>query len=154
MLAQETRMTSADIDAFLGSQETGVLSLASADEPYAIPISYGYDAGTRTIYLRLVSTPDSEKGRFLASAPRARLVVYDEAPDEPTYRSVVAVGRLEEIDPQALTVEDIEQYGAAKRPLFEIWGQGKADLDIHLYKLAPEELSGRRTELQETDADA
>ncbi|WP_458209949.1 pyridoxamine 5'-phosphate oxidase family protein [Haladaptatus sp. NG-SE-30] len=150
-LAQETAMTESETDDFLGSHETGVLSLAQAEEPYAIPISYGYDPDERTFFMRLVSTPDSEKRQFLASSPRARLVVYDETDGEAgtksTYRSVVAVGSLEEIAPEELTVDHIEQYGSAKRPLFEIWGRSKQNLDIQLYEFEPVELSGRRTEV-------
>ncbi|MFC3959355.1 pyridoxamine 5'-phosphate oxidase family protein [Halovivax cerinus] len=152
-LARETEMAPDELDAFVGQQETGVLSLARDDEPYAIPISYGYDANERVFYLRLVSTPESEKRRYLSSSPRARLVVYDENRPESTYRSVVAVGSLAEIPPGELTVDRIEQYGEAKRPLFEIWANSKQDLDIQLYTLEPAELSGRRTELAaETDA--
>jgi uncharacterized protein len=151
-LAEETDMTDAEIDAVLSRHETGVLSLAAEETPYAIPISYGYDADGRTFYFRLVSTPDSEKRRFLASAPRARLVVYEETDAGQTYRSVVVDGRLEEIHPDELTVEHIEQYGTAKRPLFEIWGESKADLDIQLYELQPTELSGRRTEIDRDEA--
>ena len=148
--AEETGMTTEETDDFLGQQETGVLSLARADEPYAIPISYGYDPSVRTFYMRLVSTPESEKRQFLASSPRARLVVYDEAESGTTYRSVVASGLLEEISPEELTVEHIEQYGAAKRPLFEIWGESKENLNINLYRFEPDELSGRRTEVDRT----
>jgi hypothetical protein len=159
-LAQETEMTSAEIDAFLGRHETGVLSLAEGGTPYAIPVSYGYDGERRAFYVRLVSTPESEKRRFLGSSPSARLVVYEEADregphgsgDRATYRSVVAVGALEHVTPEELTVEHIEQYGAAKRPLFEIWGESKRDLDIQLYTLDPEQLSGRRTEIRDEDA--
>lgn len=142
-------MTASEIDAFLAQRETGVLSLARDDEPYAIPISYGYDATDRTVYLRLVSTPDSEKRQYLSSSPRARLVVYEDAKSDSTYRSVVAVGSLTEISPDELTVDRIEQYGAAKRPLFEIWAASKRDLDIQLYTLDPSELSGRRTKIDE-----
>jgi nitroimidazol reductase NimA-like FMN-containing flavoprotein (pyridoxamine 5'-phosphate oxidase superfamily) len=95
--------------------------------------------------MRLVSTPESEKRRFLASSPAARLVVYEEV-DE-SYRSVIAIGTLERIDPDELTVEDIQQYGSAKRPLFEIWPKQKGDLDIELYRLTPETLSGRLVEV-------
>jgi len=144
-LDKQTEMTMAETDDLLASHETGVLSMAQDDEPYAIPISYGYDAEGRRFYMRLVSTPDSEKRRFLSSSPRVRLVVYDEA--DGRYRSAVAVGPLEEIEPAALTVEDIEQYGDTKRPLFEIWGESKRNLDIRLYQLAPTELSGRRIDL-------
>ncbi len=150
VLAEETEMTESEINEVLSRHETGVLAIARADEPYAIPISYGYNADGQTFYLRLVSLPESEKRAFLDSSPEARLVVYEEVRGEETeateiYRSIVATGSLEEIDPADLTVEHIEQYGEAKRPLFEIWGRSKQDLDIKLYELEPETLSGRRT---------
>lgn len=143
---RRTEMPDDETDAFLGRHETGVLSLARTDEPYAIPISYGYDPDDRQFYLRLVSTPDSEKRRYLGSSPDARLVVYDR--DDRTYRSVIAIGTLERIDPEALTVADVEQYGDAERPLFEAWADGKGDLDIQLYRLEPDTLSGRLVEVE------
>ncbi|WP_331234010.1 pyridoxamine 5'-phosphate oxidase family protein [Natronorarus salvus] len=150
-LAEETEMTRGEIDEFLGRHETGVLALARSDEPYAIPISYGFDADERTFYMRLVSTPESQKRRFLASSPAARLVVYEEAAEGSVYRSVVATGTLAEIPLNELTVERIEQYGEAKRPLFEIWGRSTADLNIQLYRFVPDELSGRLTEIDRED---
>jgi len=74
-------------------------------------------------------------------------VVYDGDERETQYESVVASGTLEEIDPERLSVEQIEQYGRAQRPLFETWGHDKERLDIRLYELRPAELSGRRTVL-------
>jgi hypothetical protein len=142
---RRTEMSAEETATFLGRQETGVLALAREDAPYAIPISYGFDADAREFYMRLVSTPDSEKRRFLASEPKARLVVYDE--DDDVYRSVIAIGALERIDPSELSVEEIQQYGEAKRPLFEIWPQQKGTLDIELYRLEPESLSGRLIEI-------
>lgn len=146
-LAQETEMSTSQIDEFLSTHETGVLSLARGDEPYSLPISYGYDADEQTFFMRLVSTPESQKRAFLDDEPDVRLVVYDENDTGTLYRSVVAAGILEEIDPGEMTVDEIEQYGAARRPLFEIWGEGKEDLDIQLYKFQPTELNGRRTEV-------
>ncbi|GAA0288473.1 pyridoxamine 5'-phosphate oxidase family protein [Halobacterium noricense] len=146
-LEKQTEMTQSDTDALLGRHETGVLSLARDDDPYAIPISYGYDADDRTFYLRLVSTPESEKREFLSSNPDARLVVYEE--DEPTYQSVVVTGTLAGIPRDEMTVEHVEQYGEAKRPLFEIWGEAKPDLDIKLYELRADTISGRHIELSE-----
>jgi nitroimidazol reductase NimA-like FMN-containing flavoprotein (pyridoxamine 5'-phosphate oxidase superfamily) len=140
-LDQQTALSMDETDAVLARHETGVLSLARDDEPYAIPISYGYDSDARQFYLRLVSTPESEKRQFLSSSPQVRLVVYEN--DGDVYRSVVAVGTLEEIPRSELTAEHIEQYGDAKRPLFEIWGESKADLDIQLYRIEPDEVSGR-----------
>lgn len=148
-LDRQTEMSPAEMDALLARHETGVLALARADDPYAVPISYGYDADDRRFYLRLVSTPESEKRRFLSSSPATRIVVYEE--DGDTYQSVIATGELVEIDPAELTVERIEQFGEAKRPLFEIWGVGKPDLDIKLYELDPDEVSGRRIEVDRGD---
>lgn len=140
-LEQETALSEQETDDLLGRHETGVLSLASDDEPYAIPISYGYDVDARRFYLRLVSTPESEKRAFLAAEPAARLVVYEE--EDAIYRSVVVTGILQEITKDDMTVEHVQQYGRAKRPLFEIWGQHKRDLDIALYELDAETISGR-----------
>jgi len=145
-LARETEMTAEDVDAFLSTNETGVLSLADGDDPYAVPISYGFHADSRTFFFRLVSTDGSEKRRFLTGSPEARFVVYDDE-DTETYRSVVATGRLKEIDPAELSVDDVEQYGEAKRPLFEIWGEPRADLDIRLFQFDATTVTGRRTDI-------
>jgi nitroimidazol reductase NimA-like FMN-containing flavoprotein (pyridoxamine 5'-phosphate oxidase superfamily) len=144
---RRAEMSLEETDAFLGSQETGVLSLARAGEPYAIPISYGYDPTARQFYTRLVSTPESEKRLFLESDPDARLVVYEEG--ERTYRSAIAVGTLVGIDPDELTVEEIQRYGSTKRPLFDIWPDRKDELDIELYKFDPETISGRLIAISE-----
>ncbi|AHG04289.1 pyridoxamine 5-phosphate oxidase [Halobacterium sp. DL1] len=146
-LEKQTEMTAAETDALLGRHETGVLSLARDDDPYSIPISYGYDADDRTFYLRLVSTPESEKRAFLSSSPAARVVVHEE--DGRTYRSAVAKGSLEEITTDEMTVEHVEQFGDAKRPLFEVWGESKQDLRIQLYQLDADSVSGRHIELED-----
>ena len=137
----EVELSDAEVDAFLARHETGVLSLARDETPYAIPISYGFDEASRDAYLRLVSTPDSEKREFLGSHPEARIVVYDEDGDE--YTSVVGVGTLRRVDLDELTPESIAQYGETRRPLFEIWADGKPDLDIDLYRFVPDRLTGR-----------
>lgn len=149
-LDQQTEMTPAEIDEVLARHETGVLSLARGDEPYAIPISYGYDPEERRFYMRLVSTPESQKREFLSSSPSVRLVVYEE--DDQIYRSVIAKGALHRVTTDEMTTERIVQYGQAKRPLFEIWGESKRDLDIQLYELDADTLSGRRIELTTDDA--
>jgi nitroimidazol reductase NimA-like FMN-containing flavoprotein (pyridoxamine 5'-phosphate oxidase superfamily) len=149
LLDKETVLSDGEIDSMFGRHETGVLSLARDGEPYAVPISYGYDADERLFYLRLVSNPESEKRAFLSSTSAARLVVYEE--DDPVYSSVVAIGSLDEISRDELTVEHLEQYGEAKRPLFEIWGNSLPDLNVRLYQLDPDELSGRRAEMERAD---
>jgi len=145
-LETNTQLTTEETDDFLGRHETGVLSLARENRPYSIPISYGYESDARRFYLRLVSTPESEKRQFLSSSPVTRLAVYEE--DDPLYWSVLATGKLEEVSLDELTVDHIEQYGRAKRPLFEIWAESRQDVDVQLYELRPEEVSGRRIEVK------
>lgn len=142
---RQSEMSAEETDAFLSAQETGVVSLARQNEPYAIPISYGYNASARQFYLRLVSTPVSEKRTYLESEPLARLVVYTEGDD--TYRSVLAIGTLAQIEPDELSTDDIQQYGSTRRPLFEIWAEQKEELNIDLYRLDPDRLSGRFVEV-------
>lgn len=144
-LDTQTELSREETDAFLGRHETGVLAMANDDDPYSIPTSYGYDAASQRLYLRLVSTQNSEKRRYLGSSPRARFVVYED--DDPTYRSVLVIGDLEEISPDELTVEEVEQYGDTRRPLFEIWTEPMPDLDVQLYRLEPNHMSGRRIEV-------
>lgn len=146
-LDTQTSMSPAAVDELLGRHETGVLSLAEGDEPYAIPISYGYDPEDRRFYLRLVSTPESGKRQFLTATPRARIVVYEERP--PTYRSVVASGPLVEVPTDELSVERIVQYGETRRPLFEIWAESERDLDVTLFELDPTALEGRMIEVDD-----
>jgi nitroimidazol reductase NimA-like FMN-containing flavoprotein (pyridoxamine 5'-phosphate oxidase superfamily) len=148
-LKEQTEMEASAVDELLGDHETGVLSLARDDAPYAIPISYGYDAPNRRFYLRLVSTPESAKRKYLTSSPKAHLVVYEEGDD--TYRSIIAKGTLEAVPREELTVEHIEQYGAAKRPLFEVWANPKPDLDVGLYRLDTTELTGRKIVVDRED---
>jgi nitroimidazol reductase NimA-like FMN-containing flavoprotein (pyridoxamine 5'-phosphate oxidase superfamily) len=150
LLDEETPLSGGEIDSFLGRQETGVIALAREETSYAVPVSYGYDSEHRRFYLRLVSSPESEKREFLDSTPHARLVVYEE--DDPLYTSVVATGTLSEISQDELTVEHIEQYGDARRPLFEMWGDALPDLNVRLYQLDPDELSGRRARMDRDDA--
>lgn len=151
-LNEEIELSDSELAAFLSSNETGVLTLARGDEPYAIPISYGYDRTNQRFYLRLVSTVASEKRRYLASSPRARLVIYDDADD--VYHSAIADGTLEELPKDDLSVDDIVQYGEAKRPLFEMWGADKPDLEVQLYRLEPDEISGRRIEVDRSASTA
>lgn len=135
------------LDALLGRQQTAVLSLAYDDEPYAIPVSYGYDGVNQVFYIQLVVEADSEKRRFLGAAPQARLVVSEHR--DGVYRSAIATGTLERVFRDELSVEEIYQYSGAKRPLLELWGE---DDDIELYELDPETLTGREFALpSETD---
>lgn len=139
---RQVSMADDAIDEFLGARQTAVISLSDGDSPYAVPITYRFDPDERTFYFRLVYAPGSEKRRFLPDVPEARLVVYEE--DDPTYQSVIAVGAPAEVDTSTLSPEEVTQFGKTSRPLFEMWQESKANLDVRLYELDPDRITGRR----------
>ena len=67
-------MDDADVDAVLESNGWGVLALADDDEPYSIPISFGYDG--EAVYFSFLRTGESSrKSAFIADGGVARLLV-------------------------------------------------------------------------------
>jgi len=136
-----TALAEEEIDAFLARHQTAVLSLSNEPEPYAIPVTYRFDPDSRRFYFRLVFAPSSEKLQFIPDVPPARLVVYEEA--DPEYGSVIAVGQPEEIPRSDIDAEQVAQFGRTNRPLFEMWEDSKNDLDVRLFELDPDRLTGR-----------
>ncbi|WP_277541282.1 pyridoxamine 5'-phosphate oxidase family protein [Haloarcula laminariae] len=71
-----TPMDERDIDRLLTDTGWGVLSLAQGDEPYSIPVSFGYDGGD--VFLALIrDSPENTKFEFVEDGKRARLLVTD-----------------------------------------------------------------------------
>ncbi|WP_262177815.1 pyridoxamine 5'-phosphate oxidase family protein [Haloarcula laminariae] len=71
-----TPMDERDIDRLLTDTGWGVLSLAQGDEPYSIPVSFGYDGGD--VFLALIQdSPENTKFEFVEDGKRARLLVTD-----------------------------------------------------------------------------
>lgn len=133
--------------AFLASHDTGVLSVASGDDPYAIPVFFGFDPDADRCLLRLVSSVDSQKATTIAEGVTACLVVHETTAD--AHRSAIATGRLEPIASDELDVDTIERFGAIQPPLFDLWEEPRDELDIDLYRLAVADLTGRLVEMPE-----
>lgn len=133
-------MDAVEIDDYLADGGTGVLSLARGDDPYSIPVSFGYDGDARAFYLRLGFAGESTKRPFLEASSQARLVVYDEGPE---VRSVVAAGDLRRVPKAELTPDVVAHLSEARLPAFGLWEEEKADLEFEIYRLNPETLSGR-----------
>ena len=132
-----------EIDAFLGRGGTAVLSLARGDEPYSTPVSYGYVADSRRFFLRLGVGPEGGKGPFVESDGAARLVAYRRV--DGGWTSVIASGRLRRVDPDDLTAETARALRDAELPLLAIWGDDLEDVEFRVFRLDPDELTGRTT---------
>jgi nitroimidazol reductase NimA-like FMN-containing flavoprotein (pyridoxamine 5'-phosphate oxidase superfamily) len=69
-------MDDEDVEDLLSSAGWGVLSLARDDEPYSIPISFGY-TGTEVYFAFLRADPPNTKFEFVRDGAPARLLVTD-----------------------------------------------------------------------------
>ncbi|MEF8785444.1 MAG: pyridoxamine 5'-phosphate oxidase family protein [Haloarculaceae archaeon] len=130
-----------EVDQFLGTSGTGVISLSttSADPPHSVPVSYGYDAAEGVFYFRLAVGPDSEKGE-LGGRPVA-FVTHDTVDER--YQSVVARGHLSDIEEEQ-PQEALEGLERVHIPLFDIFGQQPGTVEFEFVRLVPDELTGRK----------
>lgn len=145
-IAQQAAMSEEEIYEFLSNHQTAVMSLRGSEGPYAVPITYRFDPETETFYWRLVFPQRSDKREFLPELPACWLVSYVE--DDPLYESVIAKGQPTEIRENDITAEHVTQLGQTTRPLFEMWKPSRENLDIRLYEMEPETLSGRRIDIE------
>ncbi|ESP89122.1 pyridoxamine 5'-phosphate oxidase family protein [Candidatus Halobonum tyrrellensis] len=91
-----TPMDDADVDAVLESSGWGVVSLADGDEPYSLPLSFGYDG--ENVYLAFIRTGSSNrKFEFAAEGKPARLLVTDVS-GRFDWESVAVTGTLRAVD--------------------------------------------------------
>ena len=148
-IAQQVAMSEEEIHEYLAAHQTAVMSVDVDEGPYAVPITYRFDPETETFYFRLVYPRRSEKRQFIPDVPESWLVSYSE--EEPLYQSVIAKGQPEEIRQDEITPEHVAQLGQTSRPLFEMWRSSRSNVDIRLYQMQADELSGRRIEVGEDE---
>ncbi|MGQ4556249.1 pyridoxamine 5'-phosphate oxidase family protein [Halobellus sp. GM3] len=131
-------MTDAEIDAFLREQGTGVLALADGGRAYAVPISFGYEAG-RAVFAYWQFGADSEKIAYSEATERACLAVY-ETNTQFDWQSVLAFGPLEELTPKEWTdVGELMDDNAWSPDLSDV---GKRRLSIVGYEMDIESVTG------------
>lgn len=133
-----TEMDQAAVDTFLREQGTGVLSLASGDESYAVPLSFGYD-GERIYFVFVGFHQPSRKTEYADSTRRATLTTY--AVESVTdWRSVVVAGAIERT-PEA-------QWDAARSAIDEtawypsLFREADPRGSVTLWTLHPQEMTG------------
>lgn len=133
-------MTDEERDAFLDNGGTGVISLAAGDAPpHSVPVSYGYDAQTGAFYFRLAVGAEGSKGE-LGDRP-ATFVTYHET--DAGWQSVVASGRLEDVEREGIETETLEGLEHVDIPLIDIFERPLREVTFEFYRLMPDELTGR-----------
>jgi len=131
-----------EIDALLGDGGVGVVSFASDDEPYSVPISFGYDASVESLYLRFGFAPESEKREFIDDGASASLVVTDETPAG--WQSVVVRGSLSRVTEMAIDPEAAKSVHKVRIPFVTIYDREPSELEFELYRLEPDSIVGRQ----------
>ncbi len=142
-------LTEVEIDKFLDQQQTGVLSMASDDRGYGLPMSFTYKPDTEEVYLRLGYGPDSTKREFLESATEVTFVVYDETIEG--WVSVLVRGPFEELS-SLKEVRDRHPRGGSGRsleqavnnleiPFFDVFDMN-ADLEFVVGRIEATEMTG------------
>lgn len=133
-------MNDEDRDEFLENGGTGVLSLSAGDDsPHSVPVSYGYDSVTETFYFRLAVGADSSKKK--AKDRQASFVTFDETEDG--WKSVVAKGRLQDVESEGIEVETLEGLDRVDIPLIDVFETPIRETSFEFYRLVPDELTGR-----------
>ena len=131
------RMTDEEVEAFLSTQNLGVLSLPAGEVPYQIPMSYGYDGGSR-LYFIFVGSPESRKRELSDQAETASFLVFS-AETMFNWRSALLEGTIHD-----LPEEKRAELGPGKIPQWrpELFETASEKGGSWLYEFRIDEWSG------------
>jgi uncharacterized protein len=136
------QMDDTEIDKFLGRGGTSVLSFAAGIDasPVSIPVSYGYNDDTETIYFQLSLRPGSEKAALVDRA--VSFVTHRETDDG--WRSVVATGELESADEMPYASSTVQGMWGIESPRIDIFERPIEELTFRDFYLVPDSVAGRK----------
>lgn len=151
------RLDQEEVDDILVRQGIGVLAMVDDEHPYAIPMSFGYDAEKPVFPMQWGGGYDGRKSRAIESNPNVCLTVYEQdAEDESVWRSVIVSGELYEIPEE----EEQRAYASlAANAQFAaelgVWGIPFEDVEFSLFGVEITDCTGREfsTEHEEWDVD-
>ena len=134
-----------EIEETLTAVGVGVLSMVDDEEPYGIPVSFGYDDGEISFILQSDKAAESHKLAALSAEPRVCLtVVQQERAPREVWRSVVVTGELIEppLDREEAAIDALTD-NATFVPGFNVFDAPDSDIDINIFRLDQTDLSGR-----------
>ena len=136
-------MPESEIESCLSDVGHGVLSLADGDDSYAIPLYHHYEDGT--LFFRLGETPSDSKADYIETTDTATYVVFEAeataGPAEARGWSVIARGPIERV-PESHPAYDVASINEQFAPI-RIFDEAHDEVELRLYELRPEVLSGR-----------
>ena len=130
-------MEDEEIEAFLRSHSLGVLGLPEEDAPYLLPMSYGFDGGTRLYFFYVVGA-QSRKADLSDRAETARFLVYS-TETMFNWRSVLLTGSIRKRSDESRAELARTQIPAWRPELFETASETE---ETRLYEFKIEEWTG------------
>ncbi len=137
-------MVGGTADSLLDEQGHGVLSLATGNRAYGIPMSYGYDGDHDRIVMQFVNGPESKKEQLIREVEEATLTVYNY--DSPqSWESVIVRGAVEALPSKEVSDRFASLFFAqAEDAAGSVRWEGREDVAVTWYALLIDEVSGRR----------
>ncbi len=135
-------MSEAEVETHLERVETGVLSLASDDDAYAIPVAHHYEDGS--LYVRLSTDGSSTKLSYLEETETACLTLYDVDASGDSW-SVVVTGPLRQLGDSEREAFDAAAVNESFLEL-RVFDEDIEAIDLEIYELEIETIAGRKTE--------
>jgi hypothetical protein len=141
---RSSTMSNDEIETFLETEGYGILAFDGAP-PYAIPMSYGYEADEQVFYLQLSDFEGSEKQARLSTSTAVSLVVTRYTrPDQ--WRSVVVDGSLSPLTQQEVRDRGgLEAFASSNLASVDVFSRDLADISFEWFVLDPTSISGRQS---------
>ena len=131
------RMDDHQIAQFLSIQSIGVLGLSTREEPYLLPMSFGFDGESRLYFVFVVGSA-SRKAALASRAETASFLVYS-AETAFHWRSVLVSGPLRELSEDERAELSETETPAWRPELFETVSEVE---ETRLFELRIEEWTG------------
>ncbi len=141
----EMGMSDDEIDEFLTSHGTGVLSLSQDNDSYSMPISYGYDSDEGFLCMMLAFAPMSKKRNWVRNTEKANFVVH-EIGESLEAKSVFVEGELRELNEDEVEAGYDSLSNNALFTVLHISGAKPDDTDFKMYRLEIDSVTGRKFE--------
>lgn len=134
-------MSQTETGSFLADRGHGVLAF-NADEPYALPISFGFDDAEDRCYLQLLFGDESKKRDHIQQSDGVCLVVYEwNAMND--WRSVVITGDLRLLSGDERVKPAEVFHDTAAIPDLSVFSDSLDDLEFGWYELEIETIEDR-----------
>lgn len=139
------RLEKGEIEDVLIRQGIGILAMIDSEQPYAIPMSFGYEADQAVLPMQWGGGCESRKDRAIESNPNVCLTVYEQdTENEPIWRSVLITGEIYEIpDEKEQRAYASLAANAQFSPDLGVWGIPFEDVDFRLFGLDTKNCTGR-----------